>query len=549
MGNALLGDFAVLCPLLENQAGPAGVPRAGAVLQLGECQITLVVEVRVSVGPVLGQRLIGRDAEDPTGFLVQHFLAADVGIVPVEGIERTIRTELHAEADPLGVVGVEQIGSVTGDEARALGCQDIAEHRVLVDVAHEELAMMLGGEGIGEIDARPAMGRAVGVIDDGADVLVDIRVEMPTALTVVDPAGDDVEHVGDHAGGDEEVALGVVVDAPWVAEAVGDDFEAILDRVVAPDAAVDVDGVALELDLLRKGIAVLEKAALALRLADLRWGGKALAAVEPAIRAPVKAVQGLMAIADAPAGQAHLDVVHVRTIVAIAIRDKEQVGRRAEPEAIKADRDGGGEGDALGEDFLLIRDTVPIGVLEDDDAAVARVGKPTLAALVVAVFGDPETSLVIPAEGHWLGDHRLCGKGIHLEAIAHGHGVDGLSGIEEFRLPSFLLGELPQGGRKLPAGVGLPLLGKRGAIVFSDMDQHLVTDGFGLALVDAPVAQSRAAGSNAEFVIHPPGLGVAGVLRVIEDRDAAHVLAPLDLHADVDPDAALALGLPVALSA
>ena len=85
------------------------------------------------------------------------------------------------------------------------------------------------------------MGRAVAVVGDGADVAVDIGVEVCAALAVVDAAGDHVPQVRDDAGGDEDLPLRVVVDPPGVAEPVGDDFEAILGRVVAPDTAVDVD--------------------------------------------------------------------------------------------------------------------------------------------------------------------------------------------------------------------------------------------------------------------------------------------------------------------
>ena len=44
------------------------------------------------------------------------------------------------------------------------------------------------------------------------------------------PPGIDVEEMGDDAGGDEELALRVVIDAPGIAEAVCDDLEMILGR-------------------------------------------------------------------------------------------------------------------------------------------------------------------------------------------------------------------------------------------------------------------------------------------------------------------------------
>ena len=61
------------------------------------------------------------------------------------------------------------------------------------------------------------MSRSVTVIDDRADVTVDIGVEVSAALTVIDASRDDVEHVWDHTGRDEEVSFRIIVDPPWVA--------------------------------------------------------------------------------------------------------------------------------------------------------------------------------------------------------------------------------------------------------------------------------------------------------------------------------------------
>ncbi len=59
-----------------------------------------------------------------------------------------------------------------------------------------------------------------------------------------------------------------MVDAPGVAEAVGDDLEALLGRVIAPHAAIDLGARALQGEVAAEGIAGLEQAAGALGLAD-----------------------------------------------------------------------------------------------------------------------------------------------------------------------------------------------------------------------------------------------------------------------------------------
>ena len=111
--------------------------------------------------------------------------------------------------------------------------------------------------------------------------------------------------------------------------------------------------------------------ALAGRLADPRGRGKTLAAVEPAIGPPVEAVEGLVAIPDSPAGQADLDILDIGLVIAVAVGNVEQVRRRAEPEAVKADRYRRREGDALEEDLAGVEHPIGVGVLEDQDAAVA----------------------------------------------------------------------------------------------------------------------------------------------------------------------------------
>ena len=82
------------------------------------------------------------------------------------------------------------------------------------------------------------------MVGDRLDVAVDVRVEVLAALAVVDAAGNHVPEVRDDARADEQLALGVVVDAPRIAEAVRDDLEDVLGRVIPPHAAVDVDAVA-----------------------------------------------------------------------------------------------------------------------------------------------------------------------------------------------------------------------------------------------------------------------------------------------------------------
>ena len=78
---------------------------------------------------------------------------------------------------------------------------------MLVDVAHEELVVVFGGEGVGQIEAGSAVRREVGVVADRLDGRVSVGIEVGTGLFVVDATLDDVEEVGDDAAGGKAVVL------------------------------------------------------------------------------------------------------------------------------------------------------------------------------------------------------------------------------------------------------------------------------------------------------------------------------------------------------
>src|SRR4051794_26629908 len=96
---------------------------------------------------------------------------------------------------------------------------------------------------------------------------------------------DHVEEVGDDAGGEEPLAALVEVQAPGVAGPLGDVFEGGGRGVIPPDAAVD--GRAFLLG--RAG------------LADVGGLGDAVAAVEPAVRAPRQAIDHVVPALPRPA--------------------------------------------------------------------------------------------------------------------------------------------------------------------------------------------------------------------------------------------------------
>ena len=136
-----------------------------------------------------------------------------------------------------------------------LGLEDVGEHGVLMDVGHENAVAIFPRKFVGEVDARAAVRRAVAVVGDGLDVVVNVGVDVLAALPVIDAAGNHMPQMRDHAGGDEELAVIVEIEAPGIAEAMRDDLEAILRWVVAQDATVDVLAV-FHGDLIGEGVAL-----------------------------------------------------------------------------------------------------------------------------------------------------------------------------------------------------------------------------------------------------------------------------------------------------
>ena len=175
-----------------------------------------------------------------------HVVAADVAVVPVEHVDGAIRPDLEAESNPVRVVRHQDVLTVARSETGPLAREHVGQHGVLVDVGHEHPALLRRRKRVRLVDARAAVRRAMAMVGDGLNVAVDVRVEVLAALAMVDPARHHVEQVRDDARADEQLSLRVVVDAPRIAEAVGDDLEDVFRRVIPPDAAVDLDPVALQ---------------------------------------------------------------------------------------------------------------------------------------------------------------------------------------------------------------------------------------------------------------------------------------------------------------
>ena len=258
-----------------------------------------------------------------------------------------------------------------------------------------------------------------------------------------------------------------------------------------------------------------------------------------------------MPIGDAPAGQPHFDVRHVGLVVTVAIGDEEEIRGRAEEQSIESHGDRRRKRDALEEHLAAVGHAVAVGVFEDHDAAVAGIRKALRARFVVAVFSHPQPPAVVPAEGHRLRDHRFARPRVDLVAGNRGHVRRGLLRREERRGAPFLLRDAPQRGgriRRSVAAVLRPRIGHLDVVQRAGVDDEAVADDFGLVGGDGPVGGARARGADAELIVDAPGLRIAAVVGMVEDRDVRAIVAAGDLHRDVDPHGALAFGARVALA-
>src|SRR5262249_18838043 len=141
-------------------------------------------------------------------------------------------------------------------------------------------------------------------------------------------------------------------------------------------------------------------------LADARVCENTVTAVQPAIRAPAESVERLVRVLPAPAVEQHLR----RTgwfVLAVLDRHKQEVRRRPDPDAAKADFETADQVQVLHEHGALVKGAGAGGVLEDDDAVLRlRLG----AANGVAVgLGHPNTAAVVQTKRDWLMDVGLPG--------------------------------------------------------------------------------------------------------------------------------------------
>ena len=247
---------------------------------------------------------------------------------------------------------------------------------------------MLFRESVRLVYPGASVSRSMTMVDDGANIAVYVRIEMLPALAMINAALDDMKCMRNYTGRDKHLALGVIIDTPGVAEAVSNHLKTILYRMIPPYPPVYVDALSFE-NVFRKGIAMFVDLLSGIRFVNPGRGGKPLKTIEPAVRSPMKAVERLVAIPDAPTRKKNFDVVQVGHIVSIAIRNEQEVGRRTKKHAVESNRERRRKRYTFHKHTAAISHTIPIRVLQNENTAVPEVREPGPAVFIVTIFGDP----------------------------------------------------------------------------------------------------------------------------------------------------------------
>ena len=144
---------ASLCrSMLQNRAGLRGMPNARRQLQGSQRNIVERFQIGAAIHEGGGSRVFGSDPVDAARLRMHHLGSADFGVVPIESIDRTVRADIDAEADPMFIVGEEKIVAVPAHVAAPLALEDVGEDGVLVNIGHEDAPPIGLGKGIRLVD-------------------------------------------------------------------------------------------------------------------------------------------------------------------------------------------------------------------------------------------------------------------------------------------------------------------------------------------------------------------------------------------------------------
>ena len=197
-------------------------------------------------------------------------LVARVLIVPVDHIDRAVRSPAQVDRPKVLVAAHQKVRAVMGNERGAAAFEDVALDAARAVHGDEDIVLVFGRDLISLEHQESGMGPAaftmVRVVTDLVQKSVGIGILAAAGLADVGAAGNDVEEMRNDAGGQKRLAMGVEVESPGIARAFSKNTELVGVRVIAPDGGVH------------------------LHAADLGLGEDAVQAVEQAVRSPLQRV-------------------------------------------------------------------------------------------------------------------------------------------------------------------------------------------------------------------------------------------------------------------
>ena len=273
-------------------------------------------------------------------------------------------------------------------------------HRVVVEVAAEDGAVMLRRPLVAEIDLDARVGRhLVAMVHDARQQLVGVGKHRLAALPHVNAAGGHVEHVVNHARAEKRVARAVEVHAPRIARAIRIDLELPRLDVVARDGGVHANA--------GRG--------RVLRVLHIRAREDAVGHVELAVGAPGEAVEQLVAVLQPEAGEQRRLLVRLlkradaRARRGVRVLQEEDVRCLTEEHAAVPEQNARRQTKAVSEDRDLVRAPVAVGVLENLDAVAALLAR-FRAERILVKLDHPQPPALVPRHRDGVHDLRLAGE-------------------------------------------------------------------------------------------------------------------------------------------
>ena len=267
-------------------------------------------------------------------------------VIPINQINRAVRAFLQIHNLRPAIIEADGVRGMMADKARAAAFQHIHVQARAVDVIHQNFSTELGGPVValinhqarvsvaaaelraaGDVRLIPLIARVVQMVGDGFDVVVGVRIEMRTRLSLVTSALDHVKQMWNHTRLDNALPVFVEVNAPRIARALGENLEDMFRRMITPDTGVDARPLAVR----RSGFA------------DVGMCEHTMTTVKPAVRSPLERVQRLVRILPAPAVEKDLRFACGLRFIAIRNRNEHQIRRGSDPDAAEANFDSADE--------------------------------------------------------------------------------------------------------------------------------------------------------------------------------------------------------------